>query len=70
MTLNLESEVEELFRTKMFEFFEWVEANWTIKDDPNDEWVKEKSLEYREGYNASLGSLKMAYEVWAEEFYP
>lgn len=70
MTLNLEQEVEHLFKAKMFEFFDWCEANWAVREDSKDEWIEDKSSDYREGYNASIEGLKLAYEVWAEEFYP
>lgn len=72
LSLDLEGEVRALFRQKMMEFLEWSQGNWTIadKDGERDEWVREKSPDYRAGYNAGIDGMKGAFECWNEEFGP
>ena len=70
MTLDVSTEVNALFRQKALEFIEWCEANWKIKpeDRDKDEWMREKSSDYADGYNAFADGLKGAFECWNEEF--
>ncbi|WP_379069294.1 hypothetical protein ACHMW4_04090 [Mesorhizobium sp. UC22_110] len=70
MSLDLHTDVEDLFRRKMMEFVQWCDGHWKITptDKQTDDWVREKSPDYTEGYNSAIESLQGAFECWNEEF--
>lgn len=70
MSLDLHTDVEDLFRRKMLEFVQWCDNHWKITptDKKTDDWVREKSPDYVEGYNAAIEGLQGAFECWNEEF--
>lgn len=72
MTLDISTEVERLFRTKMIEFIEWSKEHWTIteKEAADDSSFGDKPEGYRDGYNAAIVGLQGAFECWNEEQLP
>jgi hypothetical protein len=70
MTLDLQHEVEAIFRAKFMEFLSWTEANWKVTERDLTADFAGKSPDYIEGYNAAIEGMKGAFECWNEEFGP
>lgn len=73
MTLDLQHEVEAIFRAKFMEFLSWTETHWKITERDlkrDDQWLADKSPDYVEGYNAAIEGMKGAFGCWNEEFGP
>lgn len=68
--LCLQSEVEELFRTKMREFAEWAAENWTMTAQEAETLTTATASppEYAKGYTAAMtDGLADALECWMDE---
>lgn len=62
------NKIEEAHRESVNDFLEWVEKNWTL--EPDDKWPNAEPKphpEYRNGYNAALEGMKMAFECYMDE---
>lgn len=71
MGLDLEAEVRALFREKIVEFLDWTQENWTIADqERKEDWLRDKSADYCDGYNAGVEAIKDAFKIWNDEYGP
>lgn len=67
--LDLSSEVEALFRTKIDEFLTWTEANWAVNEkDRHDDAFRDMTDEQFASYNAGIRSMRDGFKVWIEEY--
>ena len=67
--LDLSSEVEALFRSKIDEFLSWAESSWAVTEkDRHDEAFRDMSDEQFESYNAGIRSMRDGFKIWIEEF--
>ena len=69
-SLDLETEVRELFEAKLREFIAFCAQHWTLTDQDLAGDFSDKSPEYQNGYNAALtDGLDGALSCWLEEHY-
>lgn len=63
---------EELLREAMKAFAEWMGKNWTVTPAEAETLTEETSspTEYARGFNAGVGAVEAALEVWLEDGQP
>lgn len=67
MALDLQPEFEEIVQRQLERFGRWCADEWSVSEkDRLDEFFRERSDDYVEGYNASLASLPDALSSWLE----
>jgi len=67
-TLDLESEVQALFKAKLREFAAFCREHFIIQESDKADWASELSDDQISGYNQAMTEgVDMALDCWCEE---